>query len=307
MTNENITIEVCEMSGECSPNKINISIETSDFGFTRYLYIIDDVKSSLVMSILHHKLEESLFWAYELYFSGCKESVFCMLEQMVTLMYSKLHPRLVLFLEKKKRIWNETGSYCIIGTFIYNMIIRNYDICDFVKQFCKDPDLIKHVNESSPLVPVQNSRIYINVQQKDVAKYMTMNPMTPRNLLKKTVKYQIRKNTLAIFDHEHGMYSHNQLQSMYWNHWLYYGCASPIWKERIAKYNGTLDHENHRVCFENDETACAFYEKYNLEPDEQSEKIQRMNIGTGFEEQISWYEFYEYYKNNGEHITKSMK
>jgi hypothetical protein len=129
MTSENILIEMCEIRGS--------STEMTDFGFTRYLYIIDDAKSSLVIAILERNLEEALFWAYELYFSGFKADVFCILEQMVDMMYISLNPRLGPFLEKKKQEWSETSTYCIVGTFIYNMVYRQYDISQFVKRFCK--------------------------------------------------------------------------------------------------------------------------------------------------------------------------
>jgi hypothetical protein len=299
MTSENISIELCEI--------VNLSIEnphleTTEFGFTRYLYIIDDVKSSLVIAILERNIEEALFWAYELYFSGFKDDVFCILEQMVDMMYISLNPRLGPFLEKKKREWIESGSYCIVGTFIYNMIIRQYDVSDFVKKFCKDPELITHINEKQIIPkqteqPVKNmaKNIYITIEQKDVLKYITINHIKPHKLLRQTVKYQVRQNTLAIFDHQHGIYKHEQIQSLYWYHWLYYANKSPIWVERISIYGGKLNHESYSVDFDTEDLKEAFYDKYGLEPDEQPKQLQEMNIGTGLEEQMSWTEFYEKY------------
>jgi hypothetical protein len=105
----------------------------------------------------------------------------------------------------------------------------------------------------------------------------------------------VRKNTLAIFDHEHGIYTQEQIQSLYWYHWLYYANKSPIWTERISTYGGQLNNESHSIDFDAIDLEEAFYEKYNLEPDEQSKQLQEMNIGTGLEEQMSWAEFYEKY------------
>ena len=34
--------------------------------FTRYLYIVNDVKTSLLMAILNNDVDEALFWCYEL-------------------------------------------------------------------------------------------------------------------------------------------------------------------------------------------------------------------------------------------------
>jgi hypothetical protein len=292
MTTENISIELCDqVTSIDSPP----SIETSEFGLTRYLYVLDDVKSSLVMAILDRNREESLFWAYELYFSGLKSDVFCILEQMVSTMYAPLNPRLGKFLEAKKLEWDETGAYCIVGTFIYNMIGRPYDVSAFVKMFCKDPQLIKHIDENHVTKPCSKSRIYIVVEQKDVVKYITVNHTKPHYLLRKIVKYPARKNTLAIFDHEHGIYTHAQLQSLYWYYWLYYAAASPLWADRIAKYGGSINHDRNRIDFATYDQEEAFFDKYNLEPDEQPKQIQEMNIGSGLEEQMTWLEFYEKY------------
>ena len=307
MSSENISIEICKTTHSIEPNDYlgaNVSTNglnpidhsSTEFGFTRYLYIIDDVKSSLVIAILERNLEESLFWAYELYFSGFKIDVFCILEQMVDMMFIPLNPQLGIFLEKKKRGWDESGEYCVVGTFIYNMVNRSYDISAFVKKFCKDPELIRYVDlHTITAKPGMAKNIYITIEQKDVVKYITVNNDKPHYLLKKTVKYPVRKNTLAIFNHEHGIYSHDRIQYIYWYHWLYYACLSPIWSDRISKYGGNLNHDQHIVYFYTDEQADAFHKKYNLEPDEQSKQLQEMNIGTGIEEQMSWTEFYEKY------------
>jgi hypothetical protein len=299
MTSENISIEFCEIADSSAENQ---SVETTEFGFTRYLYIIDDVKSSLVIAILERNVEEALFWAYELYFSGFKADVFSILEQMVDMMYISLNPRLGSFLEKKKLEWSETGTYCIVGTFIYNMINRPYDVSQFVKKFCKDPELVEYIDgqqtnykQPEQLVRYMTKNILINIEQKDVLKYITINHIKPYELLRQTVKYPVRKNTLAIFDHEHGIYTHEQIQSLYWYHWLYYANKSPIWAERINTYGGKLNHESHSIDFDTEDLEEAFYDKYNLEPDEQPKQLHEMNIGIGLEEQMSWLEFYEKY------------
>lgn len=182
------------------------------------------------------------------------------------------------------------------------MVYRSYDISHFVKKFCKDPELVAHIDEQTirpPLVmqsvQYMAKNIYINIEQKDVLKYITINHIKPHELLRQTVKYPVRKNTLAIFDHEHGIYTHQQIQSLYWYHWLYYANKSPIWAERISINGGKLNRESHSVDFDTVDSEEAFYDKYGLEPDEQPKQLQEMNIGTALEEQMSWAEFYEKY------------
>jgi len=272
------------------------SIETSEFGFTRYLYVIDDVKSSLIVSILEKNLDEALYWGYELYFSGLREDTITILQHMVETMYTPLNPHLSTFLDKKKQEWDNTPTSTIVATFIYNMVYRPYDISHFVTQYCKDTELCKYIAETHLEKSISKSKIYIIAEQKDIKKYITVNHSNPYHLLQHVIKYPVRKNTLAIFDHEHGVYTHSQLQSLYWYRWLYYANASPIWMERISKYGGTINHIKHSIDFTTYENEELFYNKYNLEPDEQCKEIQEMNIGTGTEHQLTWQDFYKNYK-----------
>jgi hypothetical protein len=292
ITNDSNTVDIC---GTADIHSLLEIPKLKDFGFTRYLYVIDDVKSSLVLALLEKQRDEALFWAYELYFSGLKDDVFCMLEQLVTMIYAPLNPYLPIFLQRKKQEWEKTKQYFILGTFIYNMVYRPYDISPFVKTFCKDMELIQYINNNCISKPISTNKIYINIEQKDVVKYLTINNALPRTLLKKVIKYPIRKNTLTIFDHEHGVLNHAQLQEKYWYHWIYYSGLSPIWKERIENHNGTINPISEMVDFKTDDDMEEFYKKYNYEPDEQSTHIQEMNIGTGNEEQLDWREFYKLY------------
>lgn len=65
-------------------------------------------------------------------------------------------------------------------------------------------------------------------------------------------------------------------QQCYYVDWLYHASFSPLWKSRIEMYEGTIDHKNHKVDFDDLETYKddntrfeEFYNHYNLEPDEQ--------------------------------------
>lgn len=63
-----------------------------------------------------------------------------------------------------------------------------------------------------------------------------------------------------------------------WFHWEYYaanGC--PLWRERVKKYNGVLDHGNEKIIFPNDDVKEHFYDLYAYEFDEQPKDIQMMS------------------------------
>ena len=65
---------------------------------------------------------------------------------------------------------------------------------------------------------------------------------------------------------------------MYWYYWEYYTRECPLWKERFEKYKCTFDSIKKRPKFPDDDIADNFYEKYNLEPDEQSLECQNKSV-----------------------------
>jgi hypothetical protein len=55
--------------------------------------------------------------------------------------------------------------------------------------------------------------------------------------------------------------------------WLYYCHETPLWQSRIQEHGGTVDLKNKCVEFPCDDKLEEFYDKYGLEPDEQSREI----------------------------------
>ena len=66
-------------------NIINFYLPGSELIFTRYLYVKDEVRISLLVSILK-KSDDALFWAYELYYSGFKNELFELINDMEILL-----------------------------------------------------------------------------------------------------------------------------------------------------------------------------------------------------------------------------
>ena len=70
--------------------------------FTRYLYSKDEVQLALLVNILN-KSEKSLFWAYELYYSGFEEDVFNLLWKIYFDFYYTLNPSFYTYFIKKHK------------------------------------------------------------------------------------------------------------------------------------------------------------------------------------------------------------
>ena len=68
------------------------------------------------------------------------------------------------------------------------------------------------------------------------------------------------------------------LEQIYWYYWLYFAQFSPIWKKRIEEFKGVSNEKTLSIVFPSDEKEEEFYEKYGLEPDEQSQNCHAKSI-----------------------------
>ena len=278
------------MEQQCEFEKYVEEIEeTSPVIFTRYLYILDDVKTSLMLSILNRNRDEALFWGYELYYSGYITEVFDLVTNIYNEFYSILNPNLGMFLTKLKKI--QKNSEYLIGTIIYNLIHRKYNISSFVEKYSKT-----HFNLVYPVCNEHDKKFFIILEEKDIQKYKNIECSEPSTILRSAAKYNSHSYSAKLFENDYIGVEREELLTMYRQDWLYYASFSPIWEERIGQFNGTVDHEKKMVCFENDDIEDAFYEKYYYDPDEQPSHVQFKSIGTGAETQWTWNDFYEKYK-----------
>ena len=106
-----------------------------DITLTRYLYIKEEVMISLVISILEKNREESLFWAYELYWSGFQEETFEFLMSFYGEMFESLNPRLKKFLQSQVDSWKQDhNKHFTLGTIVRNLAdkSRKFQVDTFV-------------------------------------------------------------------------------------------------------------------------------------------------------------------------------
>lgn len=62
------------------------------------------------------------------------------------------------------------------------------------------------------------------------------------------------------------------------NNWLWFTKNVPIWSARIAEYGGKINKQKNHIYFDDTDMEEMFYEKYNLEPDEQSLECQMKSV-----------------------------
>jgi len=102
--------------------------------FTRYLYLKDEVEISLLMSILN-KTIDSLFWSFELYFSGFENELFELFFKVYYEFYALTNPSFEKFLVKNFANFCKGSSEekkCIVVEVINNFMIRKHTLDVFM-------------------------------------------------------------------------------------------------------------------------------------------------------------------------------
>jgi hypothetical protein len=105
-------------------NVLTLTLSGSNLVFTRYLYIKDEVKIALLLSILN-KSDDSIFWAYELYYSGFKYELIDFIWQIYYDFFATLNPSFAAYLAKKL-----SKDFCedrLISSIIQNLLIRPFN------------------------------------------------------------------------------------------------------------------------------------------------------------------------------------
>lgn len=234
---------------ECFPPKSLISSKDDVWRsliLTRYLYPKHNVEYSLKEAMKKENLTESLFWAYELYYSGHKRHVLQLLLNIFDNCYEHnlRKKKIDAFLQKKMEEWQQTQLDSVVATFVANIIHcqRNTNT-KIIYVVYKDADIQPYKNR--PFVSTKSWKI----PSKMCLFHCLREPGSP----------ELNRET--------------------YDNWLFYAAGSPLWKSRIQKYYGIVDLEEKCVKFSDTDAEENFYNLYNLEPDEQPLSVQHKWFG----------------------------
>ena len=248
-----------------------MSKTTSQITFTRYLYIKDEVEYALVLSLINQN-DSCLFWAYELYYSGFQLELFDFLWKTYDEFYSKSNPNFKSYFEKKQQEWSSKSlnvserDDVIIGNIVHNLMRRTSE-----------------VPPNTPKKPTKKEkRLYVVLNEDDLSAYKTITASKDTQtcrILQKAVLYNTNESgSLRSFPLKRTVISYDDLKNIYHHHWEYFASFSPVWKARIQKYGGQVNHDERKVVFEDEQLMQEFYNHYGYEPDEQPNEIQEKNI-----------------------------
>jgi len=265
--------------------------------FTRYLYYKNDVVLSLILCMLKKDVEKSLFWGYELYYSGFKQEVLDILLFVYEEFYELINPiKIKIFIEKKIMEWKtDYNNHSIVATIIHNIACRPSIITNFYKKYGNssiETNKIRYIIcDYAP-----KKILYVIYDEKTIEKYNTIENdkfgIASYSILKKVCKYSTIKNAFAVFDYVNCYFlepyliniSRKKLRDRYFYNWEYYAFFTPIWRDRIKNYLGTVNFELNKIVFKNEELEDLFYDQYGIEPDEQPMEITEKTVGINIDE-----------------------
>ena len=258
--------------------------------FTRYLYSKEDVLHSLFIALINKNIDESLFWAYELYYSGFQEET---LEHLLKHYYEIYEIQnsntFKTFIMKQYNSWHETKNDCIVGTIVWNLCKSHYDVHEFIELYFSDYEINNDKMKKKEKTQKPN-KLRLIMCDNDIEQYKTIEHIEGNGwkVLPNVYKYQIHREVSKLFE----VTNINFVNEYYYN-WLYYAYFSPIWKERLAKYNYRICNETKQIIM-NDDDEDDFYKLYSYTPDEQSRETQQMSLGNNII-QINIQEFCDKY------------
>jgi len=204
-----------------------------DITFTRYYYVKQAVFVSLWISILDKQLDESLFWAFELYYSGLENEL---LEFLMFVYYDFFHvynsKEFEELLMSESNKWIETKDVSIIGNMIANFVCRPYTIIQFLKKLYSTKEEYENIDFGKYFE--KDVPFYVKMQSSAFDKYKTQELDDNVHILQ---KYKIRSNEYNLM--QRTVENVVVLEEVYEN-WNAYLSISKIWDTRIKYLNGML-------------------------------------------------------------------
>jgi len=228
--------------------------EEEEHQFTQYWYEQQKNQNNLQMALMEKKREESLFWAYELYHSGFKDEVWQLVIEIYLQHYETYNPRFRTRLDSFYAEWQKTNDACLLGTVVGTLACWD---CDRGED--KQPTkrfLILYKEDRHQTIPVT---------------------YPARKYLQQVSKFSVRTPTIPELPRPSSFRPQAELQLLLHQNWLYYCAKTPIWVSRIEEGRGFIQENTQTVEFNTDEDLEEFYDKWGLEPDEQSMEMHRIH------------------------------
>ena len=273
-----------------------------NYKLTRYLYNLVEVKQSLFIALLNKDIDESLFWAFELFYSGFYLEGVPYINDIFEKIYKNSNENLIEYVKKITDEWSdetksENDLAIMLGSYVCTLCIRPYNLIPFVSEYLK-------VNCDKLLTDVESSAYVVEFQEKELEPYKTIILDNPTKVLPKACRFSLHKNVNELFDIV--LPEQADIVTIFNKDWMYYAYRSPVWKSRIKKYDGVPNDEKKTIDFPNDDLYEEFTEKWYYDPDEQEPEVKHKLIGL-CDKQPSIAEFCKLYNVKMKTKTRTKK
>ena len=151
---------------------LTLKVPGANLVFTRYLYIKDEVKTALLIAILN-KSDDSIFWAYELYYSGFKNELFAFIWQIYYDFFATLNPTFAVYLSTKLSNKENLFEDRLISSIIQNLLIRSFNADMFLLRTIAE----LFVSEEEPETSVSDAieTFLLNEDYRQLSSYILSN------------------------------------------------------------------------------------------------------------------------------------
>jgi hypothetical protein len=146
------------------------------------LYEKEEVKISLVTSILNKKEDDALFWAFELFYSGFTSELTELIWELYYNFYATMNPGFEKYLSVKMRI--PTTTECddndakLMASLITNFMIRPHTVDVFIlRQMVKQYDFDINAQDISEIINLLEAEDFVMLS------YLVMNTVKEQQLL----------------------------------------------------------------------------------------------------------------------------
>jgi len=235
---------------------------------TRYLYPKHNVIYSLYVSLALADIQQTLFWAYELYYSGFRMETVELLQEIYIKFYKEetVKPIFQKWLAKIVEQWRQDMQPEIVATIVGNMIRREPDIEKFRQ---KIPNLVFPKVEGS--MPIYLQKPIFVISKQIPIQYNT-------KLAEYTKGWKLPRMVCQYISYNDPNFPYINIVD-FTDKWLYNAAGSPIWRMRIKKYGGKVDDSTQSVKFSSEDAEEEFMNWFSMEPDEQPLDIQAAWFG----------------------------
>jgi len=308
-----MTIEDIQYSDQVVEELCPSDQELPSIIMTRYLYDYTHVKQSLIWALLDRQRDESLFWTYEMYFSGFCEEIFQLLWETYVYLYQELNPNLAPILLHLYR--QSENDETMIGAWTLHLLEAPISLTYNMREKRNITIVPSKLSQTNDILP---NVISISSTEVDLYRTVTAEPggFPAWKILRTVCRFMLRSEQISedasdmlqtpvyestTFINSQGRTVHRKrrvqpsIDSSRWYSWEYYASFSPIWMERIQEFRGYVCHETQQIRFDDDDDLEDFHMKYGLEPDEQPRHIQECILPPCSYKYISWKLFYEMY------------